>query len=96
MEAGCGLMSENDKFHPSNTEQGEMICQLLQAEKRRHRETRPPPHLVHLPPLGRVCVVDVFGGEGLRADPQYGVRVGQTGHDPFHVVILGCQVLGLH
>lgn len=47
-------------------------------------------YLVHLFPLGRVCVVDVFGGEGLRADPQYGIGVRQASHDPFHVVVLGC------
>lgn len=52
-------------------------------------------HLVRLVPLGRVGVVLMFGGEMLRADPCYGIRVGQAGHHPFHVAVLSCQVLGL-
>lgn len=52
-------------------------------------------HLVHLVPLGRVGVVHVFGGEVLRADPCYGIRVGQAGHHPFHIAVLSCQVLCL-
>lgn len=52
-------------------------------------------HLVRLVPLGRVGVVHMFGGEMLRADPCYGIRVGQAGHHPFHVAVLSCQVLCL-
>lgn len=52
-------------------------------------------HLVRLVPLGRVGVVHMFGGEMLRADPCYGIRVRQAGHHPFHIAVLSCQVLCL-
>lgn len=47
-------------------------------------------YLIYLFPLRRVCVVNVFGGEVLRANPQYGIGVGQASHNPFHVVVFGC------
>lgn len=52
-------------------------------------------YLINLLPLGRVCVVNMFGGEGLRADPQYGIGVRQAGHNTFHVVVLGYYILCL-